>query len=76
VLQNRILCFQKGGFFKRVRDLQYKLFTVAIRYQKVLVALARQLTRGAANPEKVGGNRCGRFGIKRRRMQGYNSEVA
>ena len=76
MLQNRVLCLEEGGFFKRVRDLQYKLFPAAIRYQKVLVALARQLTRGAANAKVFGGNRRGRFGIERWYSQGYNPEVA
>ena len=76
MLQNRVLCIDERGLFKRVRDLQYKLFPGAIRYQKVLVALARQLTRDALNAKVFGCNRRGRFGIERRRVQGYNSEVA
>ena len=76
MLQNSVLCLEEGGLFKCVRDLQYKLFSRAIRYQKVLVALARQLMRGATNAKVFGCNRRGRFGIERGCRQGYNSQVA
>ena len=76
MLQNRVLGLDKGGLLMRVRDLQNKLFASAIRYQKVLVALARQRTRVAVNAKVFGCDRRGRFGIERGRRQGYNPEVS
>ena len=76
MLQDGVLCLDKRRLFERVRDLQYKLFPSAIRYQKVLIALAGQLARGALNSKVLGNDRRGRFGIERGRRQGYNPEVS
>ena len=76
MVQDGVLCLDKRRLFERVRDLQYKLFPSAIRYQKVLIALAGQLARGALNSKVLCNDRRGRIGNERGRRQGYNPEVS
>jgi hypothetical protein len=51
--QGCILSLEKGPRFQRVCDLQYELFTCAIRKQKVLIALTRQRLRVTVNSEQI-----------------------
>jgi hypothetical protein len=52
VSQNRVLRLEKRARLEPVCDLQYELFTRAIRKQKVLIAFTRQQLRVAANSEQ------------------------
>ena len=76
MFEHRILRVEQFAVFEGVRDFEYKLLARSIRYQKVLIALAGQLARGALNSKVLGNDRRGRFGIERGRRQGYNPEVS
>jgi hypothetical protein len=75
VFEHSILRLEQGPVFEGVRDFEYKLFACAVRYQKVLIALARQLARAPVNTKVFGSNLRSRFGIERRCIQGYNREI-
>ena len=75
MLEHRILRLEQFPLLEGIRNFEYKLFPVAIRYQKVLIALARQLARATANAKVFGSERRSRFSVERRRIQGYNPEI-
>ena len=75
MFEHRILRVEQCPVFEGVRDFEYKLFACCIRYQKVLVALARQLARASVNAKVFGRDHRGRFSVERRRIQGYNREI-
>src|SRR6185503_11829239 len=66
MFEHRILRVEQCPVFKSVGDFEYKLLAYSIRYQKVLVALARQLSRSTVNVKVFGYDRRSRFSVERR----------
>ena len=66
MLLNRVLRLEKRARLEPVCNLQYELFTLAIRKQKVLIAFTRQRLRRSVNAKVFGRNSYSSFNVETR----------